>query len=165
MCSGAHPEIALPIQECAAAGLAHSLCRSLQRLFPLCYLRCLLFGSQRLTEANEGNEEEIPAPKNFVLRPSKQPRSNQYCQTVCFKPFICRDNGKVIHFGGGDDKSVARVVVNRRKLDGGDADVQVQRENSKPMMLDNVVKPLLRRTGQLELCFGRLGGDFKTADG
>jgi hypothetical protein len=33
--------------------------------FPLC---CLLFGSQRLTEANEGNEEEIPSPKNFVLR-------------------------------------------------------------------------------------------------
>jgi hypothetical protein len=42
---------------------------NLQRLFPLCYLRCLLFGSQRLTEANEGNEEEILAPKNFVLRP------------------------------------------------------------------------------------------------
>jgi hypothetical protein len=39
------------------------------RLSPLCFLRCLLFGSQRLTEANQGNEEEIPAPKNFVLRP------------------------------------------------------------------------------------------------
>jgi hypothetical protein len=44
------------------------------RLFPLCFLRCLLFGSQRLTEANQGNEEEIPAPKNFVLRlPSTLP--------------------------------------------------------------------------------------------
>jgi hypothetical protein len=42
---------------------------NLQRLSPLCYLRCLLFGSQRLTEANEGSEEEILAPKNFVLRP------------------------------------------------------------------------------------------------
>jgi hypothetical protein len=38
------------------------------------------------------------------------------------EPFIRRDDGKASHFSGGDDKSVARVVVNRWKLGGGDAE-------------------------------------------
>jgi hypothetical protein len=37
-----------------------------ERHFPLCYLGCLLFGSERFTEANQGNEEEILKSKNFV---------------------------------------------------------------------------------------------------
>jgi hypothetical protein len=37
-------------------------------VFSLCYLGYLLFGSERLTEANQGNEEEIPAPAKFLLK-------------------------------------------------------------------------------------------------
>jgi len=50
---------------------------------PLCFLRCLLFGSQRLTEANEANEEEIPAPKTFVPRQWRKYASHLWRASVC----------------------------------------------------------------------------------
>ena len=51
------------------------------------------------------------------------------------------------------------------KLGGGNTGLQFEREDGKAVMLDDLIKPLLRRTGQLEFSFGRLDGDFKTADG
>ena len=79
--------------------------------------------------------------------------------------FICRHDSEAVHFSRGDDESVARVIMDRWKMGGGDAHIQFEREHSKPMMLDNFLKPLLWGTGQLQFSFGHLDGDFKTADG
>jgi hypothetical protein len=41
----------------------------------LCFLRFLLFDSERLTEDNEGNEAGLLALKNFVSHPGFRPPS------------------------------------------------------------------------------------------
>jgi hypothetical protein len=89
------------------------------------------------------------------------PYSTQHGYTVFFKPFIGRNNLKATLFGGGDDKSVARVLVDGWELGGGDADIQFKREDSESMVLDSAFKPLLRRAGQVKLSFGYLGERFQ----
>jgi hypothetical protein len=76
-----------------------------------------------------------------------------------------RNDGKPARFRNGDDESIARVVVEGRKLGGRDADVQFKREDNQAMMLDNSDKPLLRRMGQFQFSPGHFDGDFETADG
>jgi hypothetical protein len=78
---------------------------------------------------------------------------------------IRRHHGQIVQLGGGDDETVARIVVNRRQAGGGDANIQCERQNRQAVMFDNFFKPFQRRVRQREFSFGRLDRNLKTADG
>ena len=75
------------------------------------------------------------APGAIFLTIMKPPQSitwvmadstNQW-HAVFFKLFVSRYHRQAVQLGGGDDKPVAGVVVDRRKLGGGNASVQFKR--------------------------------------
>src|SRR5689334_23305399 len=72
--------------------------------------------------------------KTFRGIPRFRAGSTNYRHAIFLKLLIGRDHRQVVQSGGGDDEAVARVVVDRWKLGGSDADVQFERENRQPMV-------------------------------
>src|SRR5437867_6968395 len=91
-------------------------------------------------------------------------RSIQHCQSVFLKALVGGHHGQFMPLRLSDDEAIARVIVNRREFRGGDANVEVQRKDGQPVVVNHLVEPLRCWKGQLEFSTRRLDGDLKAAD-
>jgi hypothetical protein len=73
--------------------------------------------------------------------------SANHRHTVFFKLFVGRHHRQVVQFGGGDDKPINRIVMNRRQFRRRDADIESERKNGQSMMLGMNITGLKRRPG------------------
>src|SRR5881397_3470838 len=76
------------------------------------------------------------APESPADATHRTPRSIQQCQSVFLKPLVGGHHGQIMPLRLSDDEAITRVVVDRREFSGGDANVEVQRKNRQPVVVN-----------------------------
>jgi hypothetical protein len=64
----------------------------------------------------------------------------------------------------GDDKTVGRVFMYRRKVDGSEDHFWTQGEDDQPVVVENTIPPFPRWKGKLEPLVPVFEGDLERAD-
>ena len=78
---------------------------------------------------------------------------SQYTDSIFWKYGIMGDDRHCKRKGTGNNHSITWIIVNLWKLDGADADVNIQGDNFKVVVLKDGLQPVLGRGRQFELAF------------